>query len=163
MHSEPQFQTLKRIFEAALARIDPYGMLKDRMRLKGSVLEIELEQERHEEDLSRFSRILVLGCGKASARMAKAVEEILADNLPAGVAFEGLVCTKYGHTEELRRIEQAEAAHPVPDEAGVQAARRIAELARGADENTLVINLISGGGSALLPSPMIYLDGGRST
>lgn len=166
MHAETQFQTLKQIFEAALARIDPYGMLLERMRVEsaasgGARLVIELEHTRHEVDLAPFSRILVLGCGKASSRMAKAVEDILAPKLPAGLGFGGLVCTKYGHTEGLSHIEQAEAAHPVPDEAGVAAARRIAELARGADEKTLVLNLISGGGSALLPSPLTYTDGGR--
>lgn len=166
MHAETQFQTLKRIFEAALARIDPYGMLLERMRVEGAEtggarLVIELEHARHEVDLAPFSRILVLGCGKASSRMAKAVEDILADKLPAGLGFGGLVCTKYGHTEDLKHIEQAEAAHPVPDEAGVAAARRIAALARGADEKTLVLNLISGGGSALLPSPLTYQDQGR--
>jgi hydroxypyruvate reductase len=161
MHSDPQFLALKSIFEAALSRIDPYGMLLSRMRVEGTRLVVELEQQRHEVELSRFSRVLVLGCGKASARMARAVEDILAERLPAGTAFGGLVCTKYGHTEELTHIEQAEAAHPVPDEAGVAAAARIAELARGADEKTLVLNLISGGGSALLPAPMTFRDGDR--
>ncbi|MDR3640694.1 MAG: DUF4147 domain-containing protein [Humidesulfovibrio sp.] len=159
MKSEPQFLTLRRIFEAALARIDPYGMIKDRMRLEGARLVVELEGGRFEADLARFSRILVLGCGKAASRMAKAVEEILGAG--TRLPFGGLVCTKYGHTEVLARIEQAEAAHPVPDEAGVAAAARIAELAREADEDTLVINLISGGGSALLPAPMRYGDDGR--
>jgi len=161
MHSDPQFLALKSIFEAALLRIDPYGMITDRMRLEGSRLFIELEKERYEADLARFSRILVLGCGKASSRMAKAVEDILAGNLPPGMGFGGLVCTKYGHTETLAHIEQAEAAHPVPDEAGVRAAARIAALARGVGADTLVINLISGGGSALLPAPMAYTDQGR--
>ena len=149
---DPQFATLKSIFEAALARIDPHGMIKERMRLEGDRLTVALESGRWEADLARYSRVLVLGCGKASARMAKAVEEILAGR--PGLEWGGLVCTKYGHTERLARIEQAEAGHPVPDEAGVAAAARIAELARGADERTLVINLISGGGSALLPAPM---------
>jgi len=156
---DPQFATLKSIFEAALARIDPHGMIKERMRLEGDRLTVALESGRWEADLARYSRVLVLGCGKASARMAKAVEEILAGR--PGLEWGGLVCTKYGHTERLARIEQAEAGHPVPDEAGVAAAARIAELARGADERTLVINLISGGGSALLPAPMAYTDGGR--
>lgn len=157
METDAQFLALREIFSAALTRIDPYGMIKDRVRLEGDRLIAELEQQRHEVDLTRFSRILVLGCGKASGRMARAVEEILGERITGG-----LVCVKYGHTDELSRIEQAEAAHPVPDEAGVRAAARIAELARGADENTLVINLISGGGSALLPAPMTYLDGGKS-
>jgi len=161
METEPQFLALRAIFSAALARIDPYGMLKKRLRLEGDLLIAELEQERHEVDLARFSRILVLGCGKASGRMARAVEELLGDRITGG-----LVCVKYGHTDELARaqshIEQIEAGHPMPDEAGVRAAGRIAELARGADENTLVINLISGGGSALLPAPMAYMDQGRA-
>ena len=164
MHNDPQFMKLKSIFEAALSRIDPYGMLKDRMRVEGTRLVIEFEGARHEADLSRFTRIVVLGCGKASARMAKAVEEILGAGLAASglnTPWGGLVCTKYGHTEELARIEQVEAAHPVPDEAGVAAAARIAALARGADAQTLVLNLISGGGSALLPAPMTYQDEGR--
>jgi len=102
MHDEPQFQTLSRIFEAALVRIDPYGMLKERMRLVGSRLVIEFEAARHEVELSGFSRILVLGCGKASARMAKAVEEIFGAGLPSDIEWGGLVCTKYGHTERFR-------------------------------------------------------------
>jgi glycerate 2-kinase len=159
MRSESSFSTLTNIFEAALLRIDSYGMIKDRMRLEGAKLVVELESERFEADLARFSRILVLGCGKASSRMAKAVEEILSGG--TSLPFSGFICTKYGHTEVLSRIEQAEAAHPVPDEAGVAAATRIAELAREADEDTLVINLISGGGSALLPAPMAYTDQDR--
>lgn len=157
METDAQFLALREIFSAALTRIDPYGMIKDRVHLEGDRLIAELEQQRHEVDLARFSRILVLGCGKASGRMARAVEEILGERVTGG-----LVCVKYGHTDELSRIEQAEAAHPVPDEAGVRAAARIAELARGAGADTLVINLISGGGSALLPAPMTYLDGGKS-
>lgn len=160
MRDEPQFSTLRAIFEAALERIDPYGMITERVRLEGGRLVIELDRARHEEELSRYSRVLVLGCGKASARMALALEGILS-GLPEGMEWGGLVCTKYGHTERLARIGQVEAAHPVPDQAGVEAARRMAELARQADEHTLVLNLISGGGSALLPAPMRYTDNGR--
>jgi hydroxypyruvate reductase len=150
------YDHLRKIFEAALTRIDPYRMLVNHARLEGDRLTVAFDGLRHEVDLSLFSRVLVLGCGKASSRMALALEEILGERITGG-----LVCTKYGHTEPLRRIEQAEAAHPVPDEAGVDAARRMAELARSADADTLVITLISGGGSALLPAPMTYMDGGR--
>lgn len=156
METEPQFLALRAIFSAALTRIDPYGMLKDRLRLEGETLVAEFEDVRHEVDLSRFPRILVLGCGKASSRMARAVEELLGERISGG-----LVCVKSGHADALSRIEQVEAGHPMPDEAGVRAAMRIAQLARGADEDTLVINLISGGGSALLPAPMSYTDAGR--
>jgi len=156
-----EFDHLREIFEAALTRIDPYRMLVNHMRLEGDRLVVAFEGVRHEVDLARFKRVLVLGCGKASSRMALALEEILGECADRGMELGGLVCTKYGHTEKLTRIGQAEAAHPVPDEAGVAAAQRIAALARAADEKTLVVNLISGGGSALLPAPMTYLDGGR--
>jgi hydroxypyruvate reductase len=92
-------------------------------------------------------RTIVLGAGKASAAMAKAVE----DNWPG--PLEGLVVTRYGHAVPCQRIEIVEAAHPVPDAAGEAAARRILELARGAGPDDLVLCLISGGGSALLALP----------
>ena len=89
----------------------------------------------------------MLGAGKASAAMAKAVE----DHWPG--PLEGLVVTRYGHAVPCARIEIVEAAHPVPDAAGRDAARRILELAQGAGPDDLVLCLISGGGSALLALP----------
>lgn len=143
------FDQLRAIFQAALERIDPYKMIRRCVRLQGSRLVVELEGARHEADLDAYRRILVLGAGKASARMARALEAVLGERISGGI-----VATKYGHAEPLRRIEVVEAGHPVPDEQGVLAARKVAELARSADAETLVINLISGGGSALLPSPL---------
>ncbi|WP_449242967.1 glycerate kinase type-2 family protein [Desulfovibrio sp.] len=148
---------LRQIFSAALQRIDPYRMLLDHVRVEGGRLLVEMENERHEVDLSAFRRILVLGAGKASARMGRAIEEILGDRVSGGC-----IVTKYGHAEPLERIEVLEAGHPVPDENGVRAARKIADLADQAEADTLVVTLISGGGSALLPSPLeIETDGER--
>jgi hydroxypyruvate reductase len=92
-------------------------------------------------------RTVVVGAGKASAAMAKALEQSWPGPL------EGLVVTRTGHAVPCTRIEIVEASHPVPDEAGRQAAGRILELARGCGEDDLVIALISGGGSALLALP----------
>jgi glycerate 2-kinase len=92
-------------------------------------------------------RTIVLGAGKASAAMAKAVE----DHWPG--PLEGLVVTRYGHAVPCERIEIVEAAHPVPDAAGRAAAERILQLAREAGPDDLVLCLISGGGSALLALP----------
>jgi glycerate 2-kinase len=92
-------------------------------------------------------RTIVLGAGKASAAMAKAVEE----HWPG--PLEGLVVTRYGHAAPCGRIEIVEAAHPVPDAAGQAAAARILALAQGAGLDDLVLCLISGGGSALLTLP----------
>ncbi|HVZ15075.1 MAG TPA: glycerate kinase [Bauldia sp.] len=94
-------------------------------------------------------RTIVLGAGKASAAMAKAVE----DNWPADAPLSGLVVTRYGHAVPCRRIEIVEASHPVPDAAGADAARRILALAQSAGPDDLVLCLISGGGSALLALP----------
>lgn len=92
-------------------------------------------------------RTLVLGAGKASARMALAVERNWTGSL------EGLVVTRYGHAETCERIEIIEAGHPIPDEAGANAARRMLDMTRGLTEDDLVIFLISGGGSSLLSLP----------
>lgn len=93
-------------------------------------------------------RVLVVGGGKASAAMAAAVEKAWPD-----VSISGLVVTRYDHAVPCSRIEIVEAAHPVPDEAGEQAARRIIELVRDVGPDDLVLALISGGGSSLLALP----------
>lgn len=95
-------------------------------------------------------RTVVVGAGKASARMAEALEA----HWPGPPErLSGLVVTRYGHARPCRRIEIVEAAHPVPDAAGEAAARRMLELVSGLGEDDLVIALISGGGSALLTLP----------
>lgn len=92
-------------------------------------------------------RVIVVGAGKASARMAQAVDRAWASRV------EGLVVTRYGHAVPCEHIEIVEAAHPVPDDAGQRAARRILDLAVSAGPDDLVLALISGGGSSLLALP----------
>jgi hydroxypyruvate reductase len=99
-------------------------------------------------DLARTRRLLVLGCGKAGAAMARAVEEILGDRIAGG-----FVVVKDGYTAPTRVIELAEAGHPVPDARGEAAARRLLELAGEAGRDDVVLFLVSGGGSALTPAP----------
>lgn len=96
---------------------------------------------------SAKGRTLVIGAGKGAAAMAKVVE----DTWPGKV--EGLIVTRYGHGADCKQIEVVEAAHPVPDEAGRQAAGRMLELVKGLTEDDLVLCLITGGGSALLSLP----------
>ncbi|MGA8393704.1 MAG: DUF4147 domain-containing protein, partial [Burkholderiaceae bacterium] len=93
-------------------------------------------------------RLVVIGAGKASAAMARAVEDHWSGPL------SGLVVTRYGYAVPCRRIEIAEASHPVPDAAGMQAAQRLMELVQGLSTEDIVLCLISGGGSALLPLPL---------
>ena len=99
-------------------------------------------------DLSQIERIIVVGMGKASARMAVALEELLEDRISTG-----LIVTADGYKVLTHKVEIVEASHPIPDERGLVAAKRIATLLDKAGEHDLVIVLISGGGSALLTLP----------
>src|ERR1700722_9806141 len=92
-------------------------------------------------------RLIVVGAGKASAAMARAVEENWSGPL------SGLVVTRYGYAVPCRHIDIVEAAHPVPDAAGMHAAQRTLERVEALHEDDLVLCLFSGGGSALLPLP----------
>lgn len=97
-------------------------------------------------------RTIVIGAGKASAKMARALEQNWSGPL------SGCVVTRYGHAVPTDHIEIIEASHPVPDAAGLAATRKITELVRDLREDDLVICLISGGGSALLVDPVAPLD-----
>ncbi len=130
----------RKIFYAALAAVDPFKAIQP-----------ELEQVRTFFRIGDFTRLLVIGFGKASWRMAEASGQFLGDLIDTGI-----IITKYGHTNassRLAKITVYEAAHPVPDGNGVAATRRILDLVREADERTLILCLISGGGSALLVAP----------
>ncbi|MGX7876334.1 glycerate kinase type-2 family protein [Mesorhizobium sp. ORM6] len=117
------------IFDAAVAAADPERTIRDHLpaRPKG--------------------RTIVIGAGKGSAQMAAAFEKAWDGPI------EGLVVTRYGYGAKCERIEIIEAAHPVPDAAGLEASRRLLEKVQGLTADDLVVALISGGGSALLPSP----------
>ncbi|MHB1006225.1 MAG: glycerate kinase type-2 family protein [Chloroflexota bacterium] len=133
------------VLAQALCAVDPAEAVRRRLRLDGQTLFIGDEAC----DLNRYREIYVVGGGKASVAMARAVEEILGDRIT-----NGIVNTKYGYTAPLRRIAVNEAGHPVPDENGLEGGRRMLELAERAGDDALVICLISGGGSALLVSPV---------
>ena len=121
------------IFRAALKAADPAEAVARHLSRCGT---------------ARFRDIYVIGTGKAGASMAQAAERVLGRRITAG-----LINVKYGHVAKLRRIELNECGHPVPDARGVAGAQRIAELAALAGKDDLVVCLISGGGSALLPLP----------
>jgi len=137
-------QAALEIFRAALRAVDPAEVVRRSVDVEGEMLWAKGVPF----DLSQRSKIYVVGAGKAGAPMAAALEEILGDRISAG-----LVSVKEGYLGETKRIELKEAGHPVPDEAGLRAAKAILELAAGAGGEDLVIVLLSGGGSALLPCP----------
>ncbi len=135
---------LEQIFRAGVERVNPYQMLKQHARLDDGRLRFSFEGNEGEIDL-RGKKIFVLGAGKAAAPMAKAIEEILGEGLEGGI-----VSTKYGHAEPLKKVQVVEAGHPVPDENSLRAGEAMRALAGRFNGETHVINLISGGGSALL-------------
>ena len=137
-------QILMDIFQTALAAVDPLHAVQRTLRIEKN----RLYAGGGEYSLDGFSRVLVVGAGKATARMAMAIEELLGDSISGG-----LIVVKDGHTGPLRTISQLEASHPVPDERGVEGTRRILQLVRSAGDDTLVLCLLSGGGSALLVAP----------
>ncbi len=134
---------LKAIFSAALEAADPGSAVLRAVRVEQDRLYVA------GHELAGFKRIIVVGAGKAVARMAVAVESLLGSRIAAG-----LIIVKEGHTAPLSIISQIEAAHPVPDEAGLAGTDRIMQMVRDADEVTLVICLLSGGASALLTAPV---------
>ncbi len=109
----------------------------------------ELVIGRRRYDLRRYKRVVVLGAGKAAASMAQAVERQLGPWLEGG-----FVVVKHGHTVPTRRIVVAEAGHPVPDRSGQRAAARLCAMAEGLGRHDLLIVLLSGGASSLLPAPV---------
>ncbi|MER8652911.1 MULTISPECIES: glycerate kinase [unclassified Mesorhizobium] len=117
------------IFNAAVAAADPERTIRNHLPARPS------------------GRTIVIGAGKGSAQMAAAFEKVWDGPI------EGLVVTRYGYGTRCERIEIIEAAHPVPDAAGLEASRRLLEKVQGLTADDLVVALISGGGSALLPSP----------
>jgi hydroxypyruvate reductase len=137
--------SLLRIVDGALRAVAPDPALRAAVQRKGDILAVD----GLDYDLNRYDRVLLLGAGKASAAMAATMEDILGDRLDGG-----LVATKYGHGLDLARTEVLESGHPVPDAAGERAADALLERAASAGERDLVLFLLSGGASALVPSPL---------
>ena len=148
MNTRKPEENLESVFKDGVRRVDPYQLIKSAVEIQGDRLLFQTNGSRESVDLSKFDQLFVIGFGKATAKMAKAMEEILGERL-----IEGLISVKAGHTEPLTTIRTIEAGHPVPDENGLKAAKNIVDLVSRADESTLILTLISGGGSALIPYP----------
>lgn len=134
----------EKIFYAGLKAADPFEAVKKFVYREGNLLKIG----RNSYPLNDFKHIYIVGAGKASAPMGKAIEIILKNRIE-----KGFINVKYGYVQELEKIKINQAGHPIPDEAGVKGTREIARLLQDSRKDDLVICLISGGGSALLPLP----------
>lgn len=131
--------------EHGLNAVDPKKLLHSKISLKDAILGIE----NCSFDLNKFRNILVIGGGKATGAMAYALEEILGKRITTGA-----INVPYSNQYETKIIKISEASHPVPDEAGVEGTRLIMSLVNQTKKEDLVICLISGGGSSLMPLPV---------
>ncbi len=148
MNSVADYQRLKQvaavIFNAGLRAVDPETCVARHLRRADNHLLVGETAY----PLDEINRLFVVGAGKASAAMARAVETVLGDRID-----QGLIITKYGHRLPLNRCQIMEAGHPLPDENGVRATAALLDLVALAGPRDLVLCLISGGGSALTPAP----------
>lgn len=132
------------IFQAGVKAVNPVNAINKYLNRKDDRLKVG----NRTYDLRTYEDVYVIGAGKASAAMAQPIEEILGDRLKAGI-----VNVKYGHALPLSIVRVNEAGHPVPDKTGLRGTKQIIQLLHQTGENDLVLCLISGGGSALLPFP----------
>jgi len=133
-----------RIFRSALEAADPYAAVLRHLQFDGRVVTAGRRRYR----MADFDRVQVIGAGKAGAAMARAVEHLLGRRIAGGV-----VNVPDGVSAKVRRIDLHSAGHPIPDERGREGAQRILEIANAAGSRDLLICVISGGASALLPAP----------
>jgi glycerate 2-kinase len=128
----------------ALNAVDPREIIRARVALEGHTLKVDP----YAFDLKKFKHIYVIGGGKASGSMAEALEQVL-----NGHITNGLVNVLHGTKNKTKIVKLQGASHPVPDEAGVEGTRKMLQMAEKAEEDGLIICLISGGGSSLMPLP----------
>jgi len=134
-------QTASEVFQSVLKAVDPYALVEQEI---GRIVSTYRN--------GNYQRLLVISFGKAAFEMVRAVSDFAGDILTSGI-----IITKYGHLRDetlASSIRCFEAAHPVPDEYGLAATEKVIDALREADEKTLVVCLISGGGSALLAAPL---------
>ena len=137
------------IFKASVEAVNPYHAVKRFVHVEGERLVVGTEdQAKVELDLAGYDRVLLVGGGKATAPMARAMEELLGEKIS-----KGLINVKYGFGADLGLTEIAEASHPLPDANGVTGTTKILDLLQNAGKGDLIFSLISGGGSALLVQP----------
>ena len=137
-------QDAQAIFRAGVDAVAPEAAIRAHCRRDGQCLQVGTQIY----DLARYKKVWIIGTGKAAAAMARTLEDMLGDRIAGG-----LITVKYGHLAPLHTVRVIEAGHPLPDANGCQGAREILALAAAAGPQDLVLCLISGGGSALLPLP----------
>ncbi len=130
--------------ESALNAVDPKQLVRSKLLLKNSTLEVT----GHSFDLEKFKNVYVVGGGKASGSMAETLEQILGKQIT-----NGFVNVPHGNKHKTEIIRLHKASHPIPDKSGVKGTLHMLEITEQAREEDLIICLISGGGSSLMPLP----------
>jgi len=135
--------------ERAVQSVDPKRIMCSRLSLKNSVLRVD----KHSFDLKKIKHVYVVGGGKASGSMAEGLEAILGQQISCG-----LVNVPQGSRNKTKIVKLHAASHPIPDEKGVEGARAMLDIAEQAGKDDLVVCLISGGGSSLMPLPRNHVS-----
>jgi glycerate 2-kinase len=133
------------VLESAIGAMESRELVKKSVSVKGNLLTVDTLTF----DLSEIGRVYVVGAGKGSLSIAGGLEEILGSRIE-----DGLIIEKRGDRRKLKWIDVVEAAHPLPDDDGVRATRKILEIADNADQNDLVLVCVTGGCSALMTRPV---------
>jgi len=151
-----QKKALEDIFMAGVKAVDPERAVQKYVRRQGNQLFVG----DCSYILDSYRRIFLIGAGKGTAPMAKALEDILGERLT-----KGLIIVKYGHGIPLEKTQILEAGHPIPDDAGLRATKELLKQAQECTKEDLILCAFSGGGSALLPAPLspITLDQKQTT
>jgi glycerate-2-kinase len=130
------------IIKDAIHSVDPFNLIREQIKRHGSMLQLPGKQHL---DLDAFNRIFIIGAGKGTAPMARAMEDLLGDKLDGGA-----IIVKYDHTDQLKKVKQIEAGHPVPDQNTLNGTAQVLNVISNLNKEDCVIVLLTGGGSALL-------------
>ena len=133
------------IIEAGLHNADPYVKTKELVRVEGSILHVGKNQF----DLNYYTRIYVLGAGKATYPIAKALDEVLGERIT-----DGVVICKYGQEGTLKHSRLYFSSHPIPDENGYKACQELMKIARQTVDTDIVFSISTGGSTSLMPYPV---------
>ena len=146
-HGSKSSRLILSTLTAAIDSVKPEPLVKRAVKFRNSELTVR-DIYGNVEKLREFDRVYIVGAGKAASGMAYALSSILDNKVAAGA-----ITVPYGTKAKIKRVLVTEASHPIPDDAGIEGTKKILSILRKADQNDLVIVLISGGGSALMPLP----------
>ncbi|HJU34706.1 MAG TPA: glycerate kinase [Nitrososphaera sp.] len=147
-HSTRSSKLILSALSSAIESVRPDSLIKHAVKFRKGELTVR-DIYGNVAKLAEFDHVYIVGAGKAAIGMARALSSILDDKVTAGA-----ITVPYGTaTRKIKRVSVSEASHPIPDNAGIEGTRKILSILRKADKNDLVVFLISGGGSALMPMP----------